>query len=242
MNELCLSDKIRIIYIENGKIPETISRGYCVYYVKTDDGETISELRKKDYVFADRLMAVEIALSGWEPIYYDPSKQKGIRYECIKDWSVESIYELTKGDFTTDRRFAVSMQTDNAALREEILYNYIYMLRESGFMASLCYKESALVGFNLWNIHDNNIGTILLGVVESKVRTFIAPALYEFTLYTMKHMGVNKLSNRVSTCNVSAIRLHMALGRNINQFKITGFEDQYIKEELHETDVYWGRP
>lgn len=232
MNELCLSDGTRIIYRENEKIPEVIFGEYCVYYVKADDMETISELRERGYVFADRMMAVEIMMENWEPIYYKPSKQGSVKYECLQDWSVESIYEIAKGNFTTDRRFAVNMKTDNDALRDEILYNYIQMLRGDRFRACLCYKKDTLIGFTLWNIHDDNIATILLGLVEAKNSNFIAPSLYEFTLCTMKHMGIKKLSNRVSTCNVSAVRLHMALGRNINNFKITGFVDQYIKEEL----------
>lgn len=231
MKELCLSDGTRVIYVEGEAIPERSLRGYCVYYVNANDREIIDELIRRDYLFADRLMEVEIMLSDWEPKYYKPSKQGHISYELSSDWTVEAIYELAKGEFSADRRFAVNMKMRDASLENEILCRYIHMLKEDGFKACLCHKEGVLLGFNLWNIHNNHAGTILLGMVEPEMRNLLAVSLYEYTLYTMQQMGVNKLSNRVSTCNVSAVRLHMALGRDIRRLRVTGFEDQYIKDK-----------
>lgn len=224
-----LNDGTNISFVENEAPDIENVSDFCVHYVKTECADTIAELRKQGYIFADRLMKIEITLADWEPYYYREGGNS-LLYKISGSWSEEDIYELVKDDFGEDRRFAVSIQHPDERRKRELLHRYIRKLKDSDYQISLCYKGSELVGFNLWKISDN-VGSILLGASTKKFRNGGVIYLYELTLLTMKKMGALKLSNRVSTSNLAAVKLHAALGRNKKTMKITGFEDQYIKEE-----------
>ena len=227
MQTITLNDGSGVVYMQDEELRNIDSPEFCVYYVRADDVKTICRLREQNYMFADRLMKIEINLSDWNPSYYIPDK---CRFQCeiLETWSIEKFYELAKDEFQTDRRFAVSMGLPDERRKKELLYQYICQLQEEQYRATVCFKEHELAGFNLWKIQDD-AGTVLLGAVSRKLRGGASICLYEAALLAMKEKGAVKLSNRISTSNLAAVKLHMALGKDKKQLKITGFEDQYIK-------------
>ena len=228
MNRIRLKDGKTVGYYYKRNIEEDNSEeDYAIFIVDSDAKEKGQKLAERGFCFADRSLRIEMPIKNWNGKMKAGKKQKFIISE---DWNPKEIYQIAKHEFTRDCRFAVDIGIWNQEVKNELLYNFIARLREKKYMATCCYIENKLEGFNLWSLEENT-GTILLGAVTERYEgTGIAMYMYSSTLQWMKNHAGEFLLNNVFSSNLQSINFHIALSSwGEVRMKIKEYKDWYVK-------------
>ena len=213
-------------------------------YAEVAEGESCSivkQLNNKCFRFADRYLCVDYRLAFNEAL----NTGNKLAYEFSDSWDIEDIYSIGKNYFSQDPRFFPHKERTNEVeneewtisykndqIKDELLYEYIKLLKARGYHACLSKNGNELVGFNIWKEDDLKSARIILGAVSLSYKsTGAAMALYRFTMNTMASRDVSVLKQQVSTANTASLNLHMLLEKNdeCRRCKIKGFKDIYWK-------------
>ena len=147
-------------------------------------------------------------------------------FTFAESWSIDEVFEVARWHFSNDSRFCIDGGREECH-KNELLYEYIKMLRRGGYEAELMHRDGVLQGFNLWRREDSESARIHLGAIHPKLKGIgIAFYLYDSTLQDMRSKGIKVLSEWVSTSNLESLNLHNKLfGGN---FKYTGSSDTWL--------------
>lgn len=221
-------NEIEMNYVRSIEAARTHTQesGYTICMSDTEWGGA-GELLRSGWYFADRIIYTAINLTKWEMRM--PMESRGKYCYIVTDnWNAEEIYLTASEFFQKDCRFAVDRDKSDETLKNRLLAQYIYRRRREGYLATCCYAEYELAGFNLWRIREGK-GRIVLGAVQKKYQhTGIAVYLYGRTLFAMKENGADTLADRISTANTASLNLHTRLAQGAG-IRFTKAEDWYIK-------------
>lgn len=209
--------------------PEGTAQDYMSVTVPAEDKDSARELIRQGFVFADRSIPVEIPLGQFRQ-----SLEPGTKFhkDVKDDWVPEEIFSLAKGSFETDCRFAVDIEQNDIALKNELLRGFIGQLREESTMATCLYSSDGLVGFNLWTLH-GDVGRIVMGAIAEQYRgAGVALLLYSQTALAIREKRA-VLCDIVACSNTSSLNLHAMLIRYAGgTFRFGPCRDHYKKESV----------
>lgn len=181
------------------------------------DARFVSEMAKKGFCLGDRTIGATINLAKSAFDY-----NRFIRFDIRKaDGNTERIYEIACECFEQDRRFHVRPELDSK-LASLILEQWV---KELGCVY-LCWHKDHIVGFLDVECCGDNSQFVHLAAVEPKYQAAgAAMSLYAYAFKVAKENGLKKLMGRVSTRNVSALNLYVAIGATFEKPV-----DVYLKE------------
>lgn len=193
--------------------------------IPADDRTSADELVRRGFRLAERSIPIEIPLGRFQSSLAQGKKSRLlVRY----DWDLKEVFSLAKNSFETDGRFALDMEQNDTALKNELLLGYISELKEVGAMSTCLYSSDGLEGFNLW-VLQGDTGRVVLGAMAQRYRgTGMALSLYSQTAIAMRANNVVVLRDIVACSNTASLNLHSILIRNSGGvFRFGTCLDQY---------------
>lgn len=207
-----------------------VEEDYVSISMPACDPYQIVEAYRRGYILSDRGFEISIALKNFKSMIR-PGKRFSVA--LTDDWESEEIYNIAKGSFSTDRRFALDLLQKDTELKNELLYDYIRELKKQGVHATCLYRDEDLEGFNLWGM-DNDAGRIMLGGVSSRYQnTGVALSLYSGTMEAIRSQAPSNsavVCDEIGSSNTASLNLHAMLARFAGgEFRFGNCTDYYRK-------------